>query len=448
MTETKHEFQAEVAKLLHIVAHSLYSEKEIFLRELVSNASDACDRLRYAALTEPSLTEGDSDFDVRLSVDKEAKTLTIADNGIGMSKQEMVENLGTIARSGTSNFVEQLSEDDNKAVSVIGQFGVGFYSSFMVAHKVEVVSRKAGESEAHKWTSDGAGSYTISEASREGRGTTITLHLKEDASEYLEAHRIRSVIRTYADHIALPVILSSTEDGAEDETLNTASALWTRPKSEITDEQYIEFYHHVGQAYDEPWSIIHSKVEGVLEYSMLLFLPSQQPFDLFNPDRKSSLKLYVKRVFITDDCEELVPAYLRFVKGIVDSEDLPLNVSREMLQNNPVLRKIRSGLVKKVISEIEKKAKDDAEAFHIFWDNFGAVLKEGIYEDMEYGERLLKLAVFKTTNSESYSSLADYLAECLKIKSTFIILQVTVRKPFAKARNLRVSKRRELRFCC
>ena len=410
MTETKHEFQAEVAKLLHIVAHSLYSEKEIFLRELVSNASDACDRLRYAALTDPSLVEGDSEFKVRLTIDKEAKTLTIQDNGIGMTEQEMIENLGTIARSGTSNFVDQLSGDASKDVSVIGQFGVGFYSSFMVADKVEVISRHAGSADARKWTSDGAGSYTISDATREGRGTTITLHLKENASEYLEPHRVGTVIKTYADHIALPVILTASEEGAEDETLNTASALWTRPKSEITDEQYKEFYHHVGQAFDEPWCTIHSKVEGVLEYSMLLFLPEQQPFDLFSPERKSALKLYVKRVFITDDCEELVPAYLRFVKGIVDSEDLPLNVSREMLQNNPVLRKIRSGLVKKVIGELEKRAKSDVKGFHKFWDNFGAVLKEGIYEDFEYGERLLKLSVFHSTVSEGYTTLQEYIS--------------------------------------
>jgi molecular chaperone HtpG len=409
MTETKHEFQAEVAKLLHIVAHSLYSEKEIFLRELVSNASDACDRLRYASLTDPSLVEGDSDFQVRLSIDKDAKTLTIEDNGIGMTEQEMIENLGTIARSGTSNFVEQLSGDDNKAVSVIGQFGVGFYSSFMVADKVDVLSRKAGADDAHKWSSDGAGSYTIADTERSGHGTTIILHMKENALEYLDEPRIRTVIRTYADHIALPVILTASAEDAEDQTLNTASALWTRPKAEVTDEQYKEFYHHVGQAYDDPWSIIHSRVEGVLEYSMLLFLPEQQPFDLFSPERKSSLKLYVKRVFITDDCEELVPAYLRFVKGIVDSQDLPLNVSREMLQNNPVLRKIRSGIVKKVISEIEKRAKADVAAFHKFWDNFGAVLKEGIYEDMEYGDRLLKLSVFHTTHSDDYTSLQQYV---------------------------------------
>lgn len=410
MTEKKHEFQAEVAKLLHIVTHSLYSETEIFLRELVSNASDACDRLRYAALTDASLTEGDADFRVRLIIDKEAKTLAIEDNGIGMSEEDMVENLGTIARSGTSSFADKLSGDAAKDVSVIGQFGVGFYSSFMVADKVEVISRRAGDDVAHKWVSDGAGSYTISEASRDGRGTSILLHLKDSTQEFLEPSRIRNIIQTYADHIALPVVLQASEEGQEDETLNTASALWTRSKSEITTEQYSEFYHHVGQAFDEPWVVLHSKVEGVLEYSLLLFIPEQQPFDLFSSDRKSALKLYVKRVFITDNCEELVPVYLRFLKGIVDSEDLPLNVSREMLQNNPVLHKIRSGLVKKVISELEKKAKNDKEGFHKFWDNFGAVLKEGIYEDFENGTRLLELSAFHSTYSEAYTTLSEYVS--------------------------------------
>ncbi|MEH6475018.1 MAG: molecular chaperone HtpG [Sneathiella sp.] len=417
MTEKKHEFQAEVAKLLHIVTHSLYSEKEIFLRELVSNASDACDRLRYAALTAPALIQDDPEFKVTLSIDDDAKTLTIEDNGIGMSEQEMIDNLGTIARSGTSNFVDQLTGDSAKDINVIGQFGVGFYSSFMVADKVEVTSRKAGDEKAYVWSSDGSGSYTIADGSRASRGTTIILHIKDSTAEYLDANRIRNVIKTYADHIALPVILkaaSETEDGTkEDETLNTASALWTRSKSEITPEQYTEFYHHVGQAFDAPWATLHSKVEGVLEYSLLVFIPGQQPFDLFSPDRKSALKLYVKRVFITDDCEELIPAYLRFLKGIVDSEDLPLNVSREMLQNNPVLRKIRTGLVKRVIGEIEKRSKADAEGFHKFWDNFGAVLKEGIYEDMEQGDRILKLSVFKSTASDSYTDLAAY-AERMK----------------------------------
>lgn len=409
MAEKTHEFQAEVAKLLHIVAHSLYSETEIFLRELVSNASDACDRLRYATLTSPELSAGDTDYRVRLTVDSDAKTLTIEDNGIGMSEEDMIENLGTIARSGTSHFVDQLTGDAAKDVSVIGQFGVGFYSSFMVADKVEVTSLKAGEAQAHTWTSDGHGSYTITDTDRPARGTTIVLHIKKDASEYLEPARLRDIVKRYADHIALPVILSPTSEEGEDEVLNTASALWTRPKQEITDEQYTEFYHHTGQAFDSPWLTLHSKVEGVLEYTMLLFIPESQPFDLFSPERKPALKLYVKRVFITDECEELVPPYLRFLKGVVDSEDLPLNVSREMLQNNPVLRKIRSGLVKKVIGELEKRAKKDAEGFQKFWDNFGAVLKEGIYEDAELGDRLLKLSLFKSTNGTDYTTLSTYV---------------------------------------
>lgn len=410
MTENTHEFQAEVAKLLHIVAHSLYSEKEIFLRELVSNSSDACDRLRYAALTDPDLSKDDPDFRVQITIDKEAKSLTIEDNGIGMTEQEMIENLGTIARSGTSSFVSQLSGDAAKDVSVIGQFGVGFYSCFMVADKVTVTSRKAGAETSTIWSSDGNGAFTTADGDRPSRGTTITLHMKDDAEEYLEEQRIQTVIKTYADHIALPVILKATGEDTEDQTLNTASALWTRPKSDITEEQYTEFYHHVGQAYDTPWATLHSKVEGVIEYSLLLFIPEQQPFDLFNPDRKSRLKLYVKRVFITDECEELIPAYLRFLRGVVDSEDLPLNVSREMLQNNPVLRKIRSGLVKKVIGELEKRAKKDPEGFQKFWDSFGAVLKEGIYEDMENGDRLLKLSLFNNTSSDTSTTLKEYVS--------------------------------------
>ncbi len=410
MTGNTHEFQAEVAKLLHIVTHSLYSEKEIFLRELVSNSSDACDRLRYAALTAPELTKDDPDFRVVVLLDKEAGTLTIDDNGIGMTEQEMIENLGTIARSGTSNFMSELTGDAAKDLSIIGQFGVGFYSSFMVADKVTVTSRKAGEGDAFTWSSDGQGAFTIDPAERDARGTTIVLHLKDEAEEYLDDFRVRSVIKTYADHIALPVILKKAGEEGDGDTINTASALWTRPKSEITEEQYTEFYHHVGQAFDTPWMTLHSRVEGVIEYSLLLFIPEQPPFDLFNTERRSSLKLYVKRVFITDECEELVPAYLRFLKGVVDSEDLPLNVSREMLQNNPVLMKIKSGLVKKVIGELEKRARKDTDGFAKFWDNFGAVLKEGIYEDADNGERILKLSLFNTTADEKRSTLADYVA--------------------------------------
>ncbi|MCC3303675.1 molecular chaperone HtpG [Sneathiella sp. HT1-7] len=409
MTEQTHEFQAEVAKLLDIVTHSLYSEKEIFLRELVSNASDACDRLRYEALTNPDLIKDDPEFKITISIDEKARTLTIEDNGIGMSEQDMIDNLGTIARSGTSRFSEQLTGDASKDVTLIGQFGVGFYSAFMVADKVTVTSRRAGEETATVWSSEGHGSFAVEPGTKETRGTQIVLHMRKEAKEYLESARLRQIIKTYADHIAIPVILKSAAQGEEDETLNSASALWTRQKSEITPEQYTEFYHHVGQAFDTPWLTLHSRAEGRIEYTMLLFVPEQPPFDLFNPERKSQLKLYVKRVFITDDCEELIPAYLRFLRGVVDSEDLPLNVSREMLQHNPVLQKIRSGLIKKVLGELEKKATKDTENFAKFWGNFGAVLKEGIYEDTVNGERILKMSLFNSTGQEERTNLADYI---------------------------------------
>ncbi|MDD3446880.1 MAG: molecular chaperone HtpG, partial [Zavarzinia sp.] len=403
----------EVARLLHLMVHSVYSEKEIFLRELISNASDACDKLRYEALTEPALTADDpGGFRVEIALDREARTLTIADNGIGMSKDELVANLGTIARSGTSAFVEQLSGDESKDMSLIGRFGVGFYSVFMVADRVHVVSRRAGEAQAHAWDSDGAGTYSIGPAERATRGTTITLHLREGEDEFLDAWRLKRIVKTYSDHIALPVILKAGagEEQAEDETLNSASALWTRPKSDITAEQYTEFYRHVGHATDEPWATIHWKAEGTIEYTSLLFVPASRPFDLFDPKRESRLKLYVRRVFITDDCESLLPGYLRFVRGIVDSADLPLNISREMLQESPLTAKIRAGLVKKVLSELEKRA-DDVAAYTAFWETFGAVLKEGLYEDFERREQVLKLARFKSTRSGGeWISLADYAA--------------------------------------
>ena len=338
MTSEKREFQAEVSRLLEIVAHSLYSEKEIFLRELISNASDACDRLRYLALTEPALTQGDTNFRVVIEPDKGKRTLTITDNGIGMSRQEMIDNLGTIARSGTAAFVNQLSGDSKKDVALIGQFGVGFYSAFMVSTEVEVVSKKAGEEIAHRWVSNGKGEFTIDEATREKRGTTITLHLNEADEEFAEPERIRVIVKKYSDHIALPIVL---DNAGKEETLNAASALWMRPKSEITADQYKEFYHHVAHAFDEPWLTLHNRVEGNYEYTTLLFIPGSKPYDLFDPQRKHQVKLYVRRVFITDDAQELLPPYLRFLRGVVDSEDLPLNISREMLQNNPMLRRMR-----------------------------------------------------------------------------------------------------------
>ena len=410
MGTEKFTFEAEVGKLLDIVAHSLYSHKEIFLRELISNASDACDRLRYAALTDPGLIEGEGDFRITLSVDRKARTVTLADNGIGMSRADLVENLGTIARSGTQAFVERLSGDANNDMALIGQFGVGFYSTFMVAGKVEVLTRKAGETEAWLWASDGKGEYTVSEGVRETRGTTVTVHLAKGEDEFLGEERLGGIVKTYSDHIPIPIVL---EDADKEQTLNQASALWTRPKKEITSQQYTEFYHHVGHTFDDPWLTLHNSVEGILSYTNLLFIPSTQPFDLFLPERKQQVKLYVKRVFITDDCEGLVPGYLRFLRGIVDSEDLPLNISREMLQRDPKLARIRSGLVKRVLAELKKKADKKPDDYATFWDNFGAVLKEGLYEDRENRDRILAISRFHTTAGDGLVGLDTYVDRML-----------------------------------
>ncbi|HBC09545.1 MAG TPA: molecular chaperone HtpG [Rhodospirillaceae bacterium] len=416
-TETKietHAFQAEVGKLLDIVAHSLYSQKEIFLRELISNASDACDKLRYRALTEPKLIEGDPGFRITLSLDKKAKTLTVSDNGVGMDKDELTGILGTIARSGTQAFVEGLSgdgkKDKDKAVSLIGQFGVGFYSAFMVADLVEVVTRKAGTDTAFKWASDGRGEFTIEDAAREARGTDVIVHLKKDEKEYLEPARIEHIVRTYSDHIGIPIVLAGDGKETAEKTLNTASAIWTRDKKDVTDEQYTEFYHHAAHAFDDPWMTLHNRVEGVVSYTNLLFIPSMRPFDLFHPDRTGQVKLYVKRVFITDNCEGLLPPYLRFVKGVVDSEDLALNVSREMMQHNPVVAKISQGLTKRIFGELKKSAEKKSEDYQTFWETFGPVLKEGLYEDGDNREKILELARFKSSERDGWISLADYIA--------------------------------------
>lgn len=409
MTEERRSFQAEVSRLLDIVAHSLYSEKEVFLRELVSNASDACDRLRYAALTQPELTADDPAFRIRLTVDKDARTLTVTDNGVGMNHDDLVENLGTIARSGTSAFVASLSGDAKKDTSLIGQFGVGFYSAFMIADKVTVFSRKAGEAQGWRWESDGKGEFTVGPSDdAPARGSRIILHLRDGDDEYLEEHRLSAIIRKYSDHIAIAVLFG---EGEEEKTLNSASALWMRAKSDITEEQYKEFYHHVGHAFDEPWLTLHWKAEGAIEYTNLLYVPSSKPFDLFDPKRAHRVKLYVRRVFITDEADGLIPPYLRFLRGVVDSEDLPLNISREMLQHNPMLAKIRAGVTRRVLSELGKKAGDpeQAEAYGKFWNAFGAVLKEGLYEDYEHRADLLKLLRFRSTHGEGLASLADYL---------------------------------------
>ncbi|MRG72378.1 molecular chaperone HtpG [Alphaproteobacteria bacterium HT1-32] len=407
MAKSKLKFKAETAKLLDIVINSLYSDKDIFLRELISNASDACDKLRYEALTNEALLEGDGDLKLRLSVDKDAGTITLADNGIGMNRDDLVENLGTIAKSGTEAFRKAIESGEDKSVALIGQFGVGFYSAFMVAEKVEVKSRKAGDSEGWIWISEGAGTFTVDSAPDATRGAEITLHLRESAENYLDPFKLRQIVKTYSDHIALPIVMAG-EDG-EDETLNTASAIWTRSQSEISADDYKEFYNHVGRTMDDPWLTMHNKVEGVIEYTNLLFVPTEKPFDLFEAERKQHLKLYVRRVFITDDCPELLPAYMRFVRGVVDSQDLPLNVSRETLQANPVIAKIKSGLVKRILGELKKKAEKAPEEYAKFWGNFGALMKEGLYEDYTSRDDLLALARFRTTGSDELVSLADYV---------------------------------------
>jgi molecular chaperone HtpG len=408
MTETPtvetREFQAEVSRLLEIVAHSLYSERQVFLRELISNASDACDKLRFLAQQDAGLTAGDADFRIELSLDKDARTLTVSDNGIGMDRDELVANLGTIARSGTAAFVKAMEESQRKDTPLIGQFGVGFYSSFMVADRVVVDSRKAGTDAAWRWESDGKGSYAVSPGSRGARGTSITMHLKDDAAEFLDADRLGEIVRRYSDHIAIPIVLG-------DKTLNRASAPWTRAKADVTPEQHEEFYRHVAHAFDKPWSTLHWRAEGKIEYAALLYVPGSRPMDLFAPERRHGVKLYVRRVFVSEAPEGLVPRYLRFLRGVVDSEDLPLNVSREMLQNNPVLAKIRQSVTGRVLGDLEKRAKDDAAGYGEFWANFGEAIKEGIFEDAEHGKRVLGLARFRTSAApDAWASLAEYVA--------------------------------------
>jgi len=405
MSAEQMQFRAEVSRLLDIVVHSLYSDKEVFLRELISNASDACDKLRYEALTRPELLDGAPDFAININIDKKARTITVADNGIGMTRDELVDNLGTIARSGTSAFLEQIKDAKKADVSQIGQFGVGFYAAFMVAQAVEVKSRKAGSAESWTWESDGRGAFTVEEGDKAERGTEVTIYLKQGEDEFLETERLRHIIGKYSDHIAIPVILNGEEKPA-----NRAAALWLLPKSEITADQYKEFYHHVAHAYDDAALTMHWRAEGRIEYTGLLFVPSIKPFDLFDPKRQHGVKLYVKRVFITDHAEGLVPPWLRFLRGVVDSEDLPLNVSREMLQNNPIITKIRQGLTKKVLADLNKFAADNAEGYAKLWDNFGAVLKEGLYEDAEHRAELAKLVRCHSTAGEGLVSLSEYVA--------------------------------------
>ena len=410
MTIENRAFEADTSKILDIVIHSLYSNREIFLRELISNASDALDKRRFLASTDQSL-QAEQELQIHIKSDKKAKTLTLSDNGIGMDSDDMVSSLGTIARSGTQNFIKQLEaskENDDSKLSLIGQFGVGFYAAFMVAETVDVISRKAGSDKAFKWHSDGATGYSLDNAERSEAGTDIILHLKKDAKEFLEEQRISYMIKKYSDHLSAPIYWQNAEEST---MLNSASAIWTRPKSEITQEQYTSFYQQASAAYDTPYLTLHNVTEGVTNFTSLLFVPSTRPVDLFNPERKSRLQLYINRVFITDECEDLVPNWLRFVRGVVDTPDLDLNVSREMLQQVPAINKIKKSIIRRVLSELKKQAGKNQEAYENFWLEFGLVVKEGLYEDADFREKILELCRFYSCRKGGYISLAEYVSE-------------------------------------
>ncbi len=423
---SKKQFQTEVHRLLHLIIHSLYSHKEIFLRELISNASDALDKLKFLTLTDEKFKSIGFDPRIDISFDHKGKTLTISDSGIGMNDQELDENLGTIARSGTRNFVQSLSGDEKRDSNLIGQFGVGFYSAFMVADSVEVVTKKAGETTAWKWISDGKEEYIIEPSERETQGTTITLHLNEEGDEYASRWSIEGIIRKYSNHVPFPIYLHYEDtryEGEGDkkqeikeqkvEQINSASAIWKRAKSELKEEDYLEFYRQISYEMEDPILYMHTQAEGALDYSTLFYIPAKAPIDLFRADYKAGVKLYVKRVFITDDEKELMPTYLRFVRGVIDSEDLPLNVSREILQHNRVMAKIKSSSVKKILSELESLKNRDKEKYSAFWKEFGVPMKEGLYQDFENKDKILDLVMYKSTNGEGYTTFAEY-AERMK----------------------------------
>ena len=411
----KQKFKTEVSQLLDIVINSLYSEKFIFLRELISNASDACDKLRYYALMNPGIAKDNGEFKITITPNAEENTLTISDNGIGMNKDDLINHLGTIAKSGTADFVKN-AKDNGSVVDLIGKFGVGFYSAFMVAGKVEVTTKRAGEEQAYKWISDGVDGFEIEEAEREKFGTDIKLYLREDGKDYTDTIYLRHIIRTYSDHIGYPIVLDLGKAG--EEAVNTGSALWTKNKAEITDEQYNEFYHHISRNFDTPWMRLHFKAEGSIEYTGLLYIPSEAPYDLFQPDRQQSLKLYVNRVFISDKIDDLMPAYLRFVKGIIDSADLPLNISREMLQQNALIAKIKHGTVSRILKELKKRS-EDYDDYMKFWKTFGIAFKEGIYEDVANRAEVAELSRFYSTNdNERLTSLDEYISRVKEGQTT------------------------------
>jgi len=449
-------FQAEVKQLLHLMVHSLYSNKEIFLRELVSNASDACDKLRFEALQDAALLESDPDLCIRIGYDPAARTVSITDNGVGMSREEVIDHLGTIARSGTREFLSRMTGDQQKDANLIGQFGVGFYSAFIVADRVTVETRRAGlpASAGVRWSSQGEGEYTLESLERAARGTTVTLHLREGEDDFLNGMRLRTVLRRYSDHIVLPVRMFKERWDAEqsrqvleseEETVNQASALWARSRSEISDEQYAEFYRHLSHDYEAPLAWAHAKVEGRQEYTQLLYLPSRAPFDLWDRDRRHGLKLYVRRVFIMDDAEQLLPAYLRFVRGVVDSNDLPLNVSREILQESRDIDAIRAGCVKRVLSMVEDLAQNDPTKFATFWETFGRVFKEGVGEDGGNRERIARLCRFASTRGEGAAqtvSLADYVARMKEGQEKIYFITADTPAQAASSPHLEVFRRK------
>jgi molecular chaperone HtpG len=438
-------FQTEAKQLLHLMIHSLYSKQEIFLRELISNASDAADKLRFEALSNPGLLAEDPNLEIRIAIDKDARTIAISDNGIGMSREEAVSHLGTIARSGTAQFVHQLSGDQRKDSQLIGQFGVGFYSAFMVAERVEVFTRRAGlpASAGVRWESHGESEFTVEDAEQARRGTTVVLHLKKEADEFLDAWRVRSIVKRYSDHISLPVLMLKETFGEEKdkdaapewEAVNQATAMWTRPKSEITDEEYKEFYRHVSHDFEDPLTWSHNRVEGKLEYNSLLYIPARAPFDLYNRDAPRGLKLYIQRTFIMDEAEQFLPLYLRFVKGVVDSNDLPLNVSREILQKSAAVDSMRGALTKRVLDMLEHLATEKPGDYAKFWDTFGQVIKEGAGEDHANREKLAKLLRFSSTHTDRPAqdqSLADYVA---RMREGQMAIYYVVADNFATARS-------------
>ena len=407
----KNKFEADTGKILDIVINSLYSEREIFIRELISNASDAIDKKKYLSLTDKTIDDTSTPFEIKIEINNKENFLVISDNGIGMNEEDLKSSLGTIARSGTKAFLDQMKDSKEKGdVNLIGQFGVGFYASFMVSENVEVITKKAGENDAWKWTSDGRSGFNIEKCSKDSSGTQVKLIIKNDSKEFLESSRIQFVVKKYSDHISYPVkLIEIGKKDAKEETINEASALWTRPIKDIKNEQYEEFFSHIGAGFGKPLLTLHNNTEGTISYTNLLCIPSTRPFDLFNPERKSTLKLYINRVYITDKCDALIPAYLRFVKGIVDTQDIDLNVSREMLQNNPAVAKISKSLVGKILRELKKISEKDKEKFKEIWNQFGSVLKEGLYEDIERKETLLEICRFSTNDGEEFISLNDYI---------------------------------------